>query len=269
MYDYHRFFLFVQLQTTSRWLIGRMALLVPFPLFQNVALGTSWFYLILTAVTAVHIISLQTDPIPAYVASFFYLEIVTNWVILYRASNRDRGDNPDPESARSRYCSDCHIQQHPRSHHCSLCGHCILEHDHHCFFLGACIGMRNQRNFAVFCLYAGLGCLYLSRQIHLQLNWTADTWLEYLPLFVPFGFIVSLATEADGLYSAYMICMFNSSLTVGLFCIAVFALQLYLYAADLTLHEITRGKPPAARRRFRLARHNFLHLVIPAGLRDC
>ena len=44
--------------------------------------------------------------------------------------------------------------------YCSICGGRVALLDHHCPFTGGCVGAHNYRFFALFCLHAGLGCVY-------------------------------------------------------------------------------------------------------------
>eukprot|EP00005_Dracoamoeba_jomungandri_P006982 CAMPEP_0174271958 /NCGR_PEP_ID=MMETSP0439-20130205/49581_1 /TAXON_ID=0 /ORGANISM="Stereomyxa ramosa, Strain Chinc5" /LENGTH=271 /DNA_ID=CAMNT_0015362255 /DNA_START=74 /DNA_END=889 /DNA_ORIENTATION=+ len=59
-----------------------------------------------------------------------------------------------------RFCARCEEFKPPRSHHCRECNACTLKMDHHCPWVGNCVGLKNQKYFVVFLIYASVGLLY-------------------------------------------------------------------------------------------------------------
>ena len=202
----------------------------------------SAIYVFLSMITAANIIFISSNFFCLIVAIVCYSQILVNWNIVYRISNRDKGHDGEKGNGLldHTYCPDCKIHRQRLSHHCSLCGHCVLRHDHHCFFLGTCIGMNNQHHFTVFCLYTGLGTLYLCHQIYVTYNWACEYWYEYLELFLPFGFLFMLMKVAS-FTDVFLVLMFNSSMTLGLFCSTMFGLQVYLLATNQTWYQFSTG----------------------------
>lgn len=229
-------------------------------------------YVVMSIVTAVHIIALKQSYCVAFFAVYCYSQVCLNWRALFYFSSKDHGmeaveslDN-HPYS----YCPDCNIFKQKLSHHCPLCQHCVLRHDHHCFFLGTCIGLENQGYFIILCLYTGLGSLYLAVHIFLFSDWTFDYWYNYLELFMPFGFVFSLL-RAPSLTSAFLVIVYNLSTVVGVFCTYMFILQVLLLSRSLTWHEFnTKARPikgcqPAMWHNFKsnFARFKLISFVIP------
>jgi len=200
----------------------------------------SAIYVLISLITAAHIIFISSNFFCLTVAIVCYSQILVNWNIVYRISNRDEGHDGEKGNALldHNYCPDCKIYRQRLSHHCSLCGHCVLRHDHHCFFLGTCIGMNNQHHFTVFCLYTGLGTLYLCYLIYVTYGWTCEYWYEYLELFLPFGFLFMLMKVAS-FTDVFLVLMFNSSMTLGLFCSTMCGLQVYLLATNQTWYQFS------------------------------
>ena len=208
-------------------------------------------------ITVLYIVLANNDVILGLFAVFVFGQIIANWIILFKAGNVDYGAEVEGgDVSNYRYCDKCRIYKHNLTHHCSLCGWCILRHDHHCFFLGSCIGLENQHNFLVFCLYTGIGSFYLCLEVFWSSHLSYENWYNYLELFMPFGFVVSLLTKAKSLFNVYMILFFNASITVAMFCTFMTSLQVYLLSLNLTWHEFS-NKLDSRTIDWRLAWKNF------------
>lgn len=99
----------------------------------------------------------------------FFVEMIVNWLCIRYVSSDfhpESQQNSIPKDAAStsfrqsywewKPCLTCNFMRPPRCHHCDLCKKCVLKRDHHCFFAGACVGLRNQRYFIVFCVWASV-----------------------------------------------------------------------------------------------------------------
>lgn len=189
-------------------------------------------------VTALYVVIVTSSIIVSLIAIYCYSQVCANWHALFVNSNKDYGvqvEEGEEQDSQS-FCSECNIFKHKRSHHCPLCGHCVLKHDHHCFFLGTCIGLNNQCYFVILCLYTGVGSLYLCLQIFLISDWIFHRWFNYLELFMPFGYVFSLA-RSNSLFSAFLVVVYNLSATIGMFCIYMFVIQVNLLCRSVTWHE--------------------------------
>lgn len=231
-------------------------------------------YVLLSLVTTVQIVTLKQSYVIAFLAAYCYGQVCLNWKAMFFFSSKDKGTDEEDSNPYS-YCPDCKIVKHRLSHHCPLCQHCVLRHDHHCFFLGTCIGLRNQGYFVIFCLYSGLGSLYLAVEILLASDWTFENWYNYLELFMPFGFVFSLL-RAKSPSSAYMVVVYNLSTVTGIFCVTMFLLQVHLLSRSLTWHEFNTNSRPAKGCTWRNFKANFSRFglirfivpVIPAHLKQ-
>lgn len=229
-------------------------------------------YILLSIITAGHIIFLKHSYGIALFAAYCYCQVCLNWRAMFYFSNKDYGtaDTEIKESDPYSYCPDCKIFKQKLSHHCPLCQHCVLRHDHHCFFLGTCIGLKNQGYFIILCLYTGLGSLYLAFLIFLTSDWTFENWYNYLELFMPFGFVFSLL-RTSSFSSAYMVVVYNLSTVVGFFSVIMFLLQVHLLSRSLTWHEFntkphpTKGCQLSVWHNFQtnFARYGLIRFIIP------
>ena len=61
-----------------------------------------------------------------------------------------------------RYCQKQNVFKPDRAHYCKVYGKNVLRMDHHCPWLLNTIGLKNQKFFYLFLLYAATACNLLS-----------------------------------------------------------------------------------------------------------
>ncbi len=82
-------------------------------------------------------------------------------------------------------CIVCQFRRPPRAHHCPVCNTCILKRDHHCFFIGRCVGVRNQRHFVVFCVWAVIMTCYCAIHACPYIYWYLLERISIYDLLLP------------------------------------------------------------------------------------
>ena len=213
------------------------------------------FYLVFTS---------SHGPQPMF-ALYVYTQITANWIIVYRTSNMDCGEELPSESA---FCNTCNIFKQKQSHHCPLCDYCVLRQDHHCFFLGTCIGLNNQLHFVVLVFWGSVGFLYSCYEIFINSEISYDHWYNYFELFFPVGFVAAFV-RANSLFSVYQLLIFNASLTIGVFSFLMFLLQVYCLSLNITWYEFS-NQSHSFRRQFAwknlasgIGWHGLLAFIVP------
>lgn len=48
------------------------------------------------------------------------------------------------------FCPFCKVKKTPHSKHCLICNSCVDEFDHHCYWINNCIGKKNYKLFILF-----------------------------------------------------------------------------------------------------------------------
>lgn len=72
-----------------------------------------------------------------------------------------KNKNQIPSILKERKCKICHIIKPPKTSHCKFCDNCVINLDHHSFFISNCIGIRNQKNFFLFCFFGSIASLLI------------------------------------------------------------------------------------------------------------
>ncbi|CAD7933717.1 unnamed protein product [Amoebophrya sp. A120] len=79
-------------------------------------------------------------------------------------------------TAKIRYCQKERIFKPDRAHHCRVTGKNIMRMDHHCPWMLNTVGLKNQKFFYLFVLYATVSCDYLfTHLLHLMLQTNGGT----------------------------------------------------------------------------------------------
>ena len=210
---------------------------------QHGALILSVVFIIISAVIVFSIAWEDSDYLLVVVSIFCYGEGLMNWFATLKTVSTEDGQYEEEITELwegAHYCQDCLLHQARLTHHCSLCRRCVRRHDHHCFFVGTCIGGDNQSHFVVFCLYTGIGTMYLSWRIYQWAGWSCSTWYDYPAPFMPFGFLVMLR-RSTSVSSAGLIIFFNVSMAVSMACLGMVCLEVYLMATNKTWHQFSTG----------------------------
>jgi len=77
------------------------------------------------------------------------------------------------------------MERPPRTHHCPVCKVCVLKRDHHCFFSSTCVGLRNQRYFVTFNVWASLALGYILLHAGYYVLYIMSERAEWYSLFLP------------------------------------------------------------------------------------
>ncbi|KAJ1626264.1 DHHC palmitoyltransferase-domain-containing protein [Pavlovales sp. CCMP2436] len=107
--------------------------------FQLLALGLAWLFLVLTNMLDPGAVELNTLSSMVDMAS-------------EGADQRSRTGRllkllPDGSEIEFRWCWHCKIWRPPMANHCPTCNRCFLKLDHHCPWTGNCIAAHNIRLF--------------------------------------------------------------------------------------------------------------------------
>jgi len=87
------------------------------------------------------------------------------------------------------YCKRCTDKKWKpkRAHHCKTCRKCVYRMDHHCNWINNCIGIKNQKYFIIFLIYAFL--ISLLSMIYL----TASAILLFVSVPKVFVFLMEIS----------------------------------------------------------------------------